>query len=53
MEGMREQFLENGFQDFIAKPLDRKELNQLLLRIVLCLPEEFRILQSAAKNVRR
>lgn len=32
MEGMREHFLKHGFQDFIAKPLDRKELNQLLLR---------------------
>ena len=39
MEGMREQFLEHGFQDFIAKPLDRKELNQLLLRWV---PEKYR-----------
>ncbi len=39
MEGMRERFLGCGFQDFIAKPLDRKELNQLLLRWV---PEEKR-----------
>ncbi len=39
MEGMREHFLSCGFQDFIAKPLDRKELNQLLLRWV---PEERR-----------
>lgn len=39
MEGMRERFLRCGFQDFIAKPLDRKELNQLLLRWV---PEERR-----------
>ncbi len=39
MEGMREQFLSSGFQDFIAKPLDRKELNQLLLRWV---PEKYR-----------
>lgn len=39
MEGMREHFLNNGFQDFIAKPLDRKELNQLLLRWI---PEEKR-----------
>lgn len=39
MEGMREQFLKHGFQDFIAKPLDRGELNQLLLRWV---PEKFR-----------
>ncbi len=39
MEGMREYFLERGFQDFIAKPLDRVELNQLLLRWV---PEKYR-----------
>lgn len=39
MEGMKEQFLEHGFQDFIAKPLDRKEMNQLLLRWV---PEKYR-----------
>lgn len=39
MEGMRQQFLDKGFQDFIAKPLDRKELGQLLLRWV---PEERR-----------
>lgn len=39
MQGMREHFLECGFQDFIAKPLDRTELNQLLLRWV---PKEYR-----------
>ena len=39
MEGMREQFLSRGFQDFIAKPLDRKALEQLLVRWV---PEERR-----------
>ena len=32
MEGMRQRFLDKGFQDFIAKPLDRKELGQLLMR---------------------
>ena len=39
MEGMREQFLSRGFQDFIAKPLDRKELGNLLAHWV---PEERR-----------
>lgn len=39
MEGMREHFLECGFQDFIAKPLDRRELNRLLQRWV---PEKYR-----------
>lgn len=47
MEGMREQFLENGFQDFIAKPLDRKELNQLLLRWV---PEKYRQRKSGEEE---
>ncbi len=39
MEGMRERFLDRGFQDFIAKPLDRKALEQLLMRWV---PEDRR-----------
>ena len=34
MEGMRERFLRCGFQDFIAKPLDRRALGQLLVRWV-------------------
>ena len=45
MEGMREQFLGHGFQDFIAKPLDRRELGQLLARWI---PEERR--QAAGKT---
>lgn len=32
MEGVRKTFLENGFQDFITKPLDRKPLHDVLLR---------------------
>lgn len=39
MEGMQEQFLRRGFQDFIAKPLDRRELGQLLARWI---PEDRR-----------
>lgn len=47
MEGMREHFLECGFQDFIAKPLDRKALNQLLLRWV---PEKYRHTEGAEEE---
>lgn len=43
MEGMREHFLKCGFQDFIAKPLDRKALNQLLLRWI---PEKYRQMED-------
>lgn len=32
MEGVREKFLQNGFQDYISKPLDRKPLNEILSR---------------------
>lgn len=32
MEGMRETFLRCGFQDFISKPLDRRRLNEILMR---------------------
>lgn len=39
MEGVREMFLRNGFQDFITKPLDKKALNDALLRWI---PEERR-----------
>ncbi len=39
MEGVKEKFLSSGFQDFIAKPLGRKQLNELLLRWI---PEERR-----------
>lgn len=39
MEGVREMFLQNGFQDFITKPLDKKALNEALLKWI---PEERR-----------
>ena len=39
MEGVRECFLENGFQDFITKPLDRRPLHEALLKWI---PEEKR-----------
>lgn len=49
MEGMKEYFLERGFQDFISKPLDRKELNQLLLRWV---PEKYRQMNDEEEESR-
>ena len=39
MEGVREMFLENGFQDFITKPLDKKALNEALKKWI---PEQRR-----------
>lgn len=48
MEGMREHFLRCGFQDFIAKPLDRKELNQLLLHWV---PEKYRNTEDVPEEI--
>lgn len=39
MEGVREMFLRNGFQDFITKPLDKKALNETLLKWI---PEQRR-----------
>ncbi len=32
MEGVREMFLQKGFQDFVTKPLDKRTLNETLLR---------------------
>lgn len=46
MQGMRQRFLDKGFQDFIAKPLDRKELGALLTRWV---PENRRQAAGAAE----
>lgn len=40
MEGVRENFLANGFQDFITKPLDRKAMHMVLLKWI---PEERRM----------
>lgn len=39
MEGVKDMFLKNGFQDFISKPLERRPLHELLLRWI---PEEQR-----------
>ena len=40
MEGVRENFLANGFQDFITKPLDRRAMHMVLLRWI---PEDKRM----------
>ena len=40
MEGVRENFLANGFQDFVTKPIDRRAMHTALLRWI---PEEDRI----------
>ena len=40
MEGVRENFLVNGFQDFLAKPLDRRAMHKILLKWI---PEEKRM----------
>ncbi len=37
MEGVREAFLSNGFQDFLTKPIDRRTLHMILLKWI---PEE-------------
>lgn len=37
MEGVRETFLTNGFQDFLTKPIDRRTLHMVLLKWI---PEE-------------
>lgn len=40
MEGVRELFLANGFQEFITKPLDRRSMHRVLLKWI---PEEKRV----------
>lgn len=40
MEGVRENFLVNGFQDFITKPIDRRAMHMVLLKWI---PEEDRV----------
>jgi signal transduction histidine kinase/CheY-like chemotaxis protein/HPt (histidine-containing phosphotransfer) domain-containing protein len=51
VQGAREMFLANGFSDFIAKPIDAYELNELLMK---WLPDEKielrREAESAAKT---
>ncbi|MDE7297733.1 MAG: response regulator, partial [Lachnospiraceae bacterium] len=40
MEGVRESFLANGFQDFITKPIDRRAMHAVLLKWI---PQDKRI----------
>lgn len=40
MDGVKETFLNNGFEDFLAKPLERKMLHKTLLQWI---PEEKRV----------
>lgn len=41
MEGVRENFLANGFQDFITKPIDRRAMHRALLKWI---PEDKRMM---------
>lgn len=50
MDGVRERFLKNGFQDFVAKPLDRKQLHATLEKWV---PDERKKRQKAMEPGRR
>lgn len=47
MTGVREKFLNSGFQDFIAKPLDKKPLNELLSRWI---PNAYKQMQNQTDN---
>ena len=32
MNGMREMYLENGFNDYLAKPINTAELNRIVIK---------------------
>ena len=50
MEGVRENFLKNGFQDFVTKPLDRRLLHESLIRWI---PEKKRMAGGSLTDMRR
>ena len=48
MEGVRENFLANGFQDFLAKPLDRRAMHKMLLKWI---PEDRRMAGGSCTHI--
>ena len=46
MGGVKETFLRSGFQDFIAKPLDRKPLNEILSKWI---PKAYKSVKKSDK----
>ncbi|GHV95758.1 hypothetical protein AGMMS50293_20780 [Spirochaetia bacterium] len=47
ISGMRETFLEQGFTDYLSKPIDTAMLNEI---IEICIPEEKKIPKAAEEN---
>jgi len=47
--GMREMFIENGFNDFLAKPIDISKLDEMLNRWI---PKKKRDVRETSNNVR-
>lgn len=47
MEGVKEMFLKNGFQDFLAKPVDRMPMHNALLKWI---PEEKRFFEEQERE---
>lgn len=47
MEGVKERFLENGFQDFVPKPIDKKHLSRILAKWI---PEEKKVTYSGEEG---
>jgi len=34
LDGMREKYLNDGFNDYLAKPIDKKELDRILKKLL-------------------